>query len=833
MHQVNELFSFFFSHSHQQFNQLTSQQQQQILNNTQSQNLVIINQSGGQQIIAASQPAQANAIQQQSQVISQQILQQQRINVSQQQQIVQGGQQQTFAQVQGQQILVHTQPNQLQPGQTQTFVQQNLQGQTSSNQSNQITAQQPQQRIQFLHTIQQPQQQQTIVQTQDQANLLTNQLNVQKIIPGQQVQHNLGTPQQILQAATPQQVQGGVQQANALPNQPLQKIHIQNQVVIAQQNIAVGQQPQQQGQLTPQSPIQGQQHNQQSPQQQGPPTFIRATRPQWAQGGKPGTQRQLIHLDAQTHAHLQTLDPIQRAEYLAKLQKRNILLRQQVAYQVRPGTPQGMVQGVRPGTAQHIVVRSQPPPGLNPQQQVAWLQQQRPILVRSSSVTNAAPGLSPISQTGTPTAGQTQFTVDPNAAGQFTRLQPHQPGQKPEGGDLTNIVLQQQQQPVGINHTIQQPQQQIVIQDGNNLPSAQMNKTKTALANMLSNRLSNNGGSASIVAETPVEPSAAGTLRLMGAQHNAALNQVPAERSQQELLVLQQQQLQSQQRRTLGNITNSSPVGAQPPTPGTNALSPGPMAQSPSNIKGPPFSPGRAPLPRPQFYGHNPNLKLPPELFLLGCIFYIVEYDETHEKVLPQWKQLIQRYGGEIENLYCPRVTHVLCRTQRHGVVMQAIRDSKRCVTAYWLNDTMVKKHVAPPTQALHLPMPSTFGTQRPATKYIIATSGFEGDERIRIKQMVEESGAMLTVYFSRHNSVLICKKPEGKKYKRAKDWNIPIVNTVWLSDILQGNLSHMSQYDLPKYQQYNLSGPFRIDSALLAHLMSEYFKDFKLLFVI
>lgn len=28
--------------------------------------------------------------------------------------------------------------------------------------------------------------------------------------------------------------------------------------------------------------------------------------------------------------------------------------------------------------------------------------------------------------------------------------------------------------------------------------------------------------------------------------------------------------------------------------------------------------------PRAQFYGHNPNLKLPPDLFLLGCVFHIV-----------------------------------------------------------------------------------------------------------------------------------------------------------------------------------------------------------------
>lgn len=61
----------------------------------------------------------------------------------------------------------------------------------------------------------------------------------------------------------------------------------------------------------------------------GPPQFIRATRPQW-QGNQPMPQRQLIHLDAQTHAHVQSLDPGARAEYLSKLHKRNLLVRQQV-----------------------------------------------------------------------------------------------------------------------------------------------------------------------------------------------------------------------------------------------------------------------------------------------------------------------------------------------------------------------------------------------------------------------------------------------------------------------------------------------------------------------
>lgn len=443
----------------------------------------------------------------------------------------------------------------------------------------------------------------------------------------------------------------------------------------------------------------------------------------------------------------------------------------------------------------------------------------------------------------------------------------------------SNISVQFQQQPP--NQVAGIVQQQVPGGD-----SSASNKAKTALANMLSSRLGNSGNNGTNVPmQTPdgqpiVEPSASGTLRMMTAQHNT-----PPQQTQQQFQVdpnaspqfqrIQIQPVAGQKPMAQGNmivtaqkpfpenvdqvsehfhlkqkigrainiemyqfehlqqqpnvnqvagiVQQSSPVDG-PPSQMQMNKSKSAMILSPSGMKSPPFSPNR-PLPRPQFYGHNPklSLKLPPELFLVGCIFYIVEYNESHASELPEWKKLIQHHGGEVETVYCPRVTHVLCRTQRHGVVMQAIRDSKRCVTAYWLSDTILRIKVQPPSEALHLPMPSTFGTQRPASKHIISISGFEGEERIRIKQMVEESGAQLTPYFTRHNSVLICKKQEGNKYKRAKDWNIPVVNCAWLSDILQGNLSHMSQYDQPKYQVFNLPTTFTIDYALVAHLMSKF----------
>ena len=293
------------------------------------------------------------------------------------------------------------------------------------------------------------------------------------------------------------------------------------------------------------------------------------------------------------------------------------------------------------------------------------------------------------------------FKVDPNATPQQQQMQIQM--QRQQHFQRLQQMQKAQQQATGgsFPETIDQSNQLLVDP---NLANNQMNaKTKTALANMLSSRL---GGNNVPIAEPTVEPSAAGTLRMMTAQHNASLNVAPGNRTSQELLVIQQQQIQQQQspqqpRRTLSNITNSSPVPTSPIVGQITTAGPVVVPQSPSTIKGllffidsliqtsyqiklftgnPPFSPGRAALPRPQFYGHNPNLKLPNDLFLLGCHFLIVEYEDTFTEDLPSWKKSITYHGGEIETSYNLRVTHVLCRTQKHGIVMQAIRDNKRYV---------------------------------------------------------------------------------------------------------------------------------------------------------
>lgn len=85
------------------------------------------------------------------------------------------------------------------------------------------------------------------------------------------------------------------------------------------------------------------------------------------------------------------------------------------------------------------------------------------------------------------------------------------------------------------------------------------------------------------------------------------------------------------------------------------------------------------------------------------------------------------------------------------------MRDGKRCITAYWLSDIITKQQLMPPWYALHFPTP--YSEERPCRHMLISLTNFEGDERNRVKFMIELTGARVTSYFSAENNILVTKK--------------------------------------------------------------------------
>ena len=154
-------------------------------------------------------------------------------------------------------------------------------------------------------------------------------------------------------------------------------------------------------------------------------------------------------------------------------------------------------------------------------------------------------------------------------------------------------------------------------------------------------------------------------------------------------------------------------------------------------------------LPQPrmqQFVGHEIQTRLPPDLCLLGCIFIITDYPDMEEaKHLPEWRKVITQFGGEIEESLSPRVTHILAANQKSQLAQSGRVEGKRLVTAYWLNDTILRKKVLPPWKAVHFPLPAIFDP--PCTNMILTTTGFQRRDKDFIKDMIKMVGASHTGY--------------------------------------------------------------------------------------
>lgn len=219
------------------------------------------------------------------------------------------------------------------------------------------------------------------------------------------------------------------------------------------------------------------------------------------------------------------------------------------------------------------------------------------------------------------------------------------------------------------------------------------------------------------------------------------------------------------------------------------------------------------------YFGHDPKEHVHPNLCLLGCVFCIVDYQNIIGNAeISVWKKVIEQHGGQLESSYCHRVTHVLCATQKSEVFKMALKEGKRVVSAFWLNDCLMQKKMVPPWQALHLPL--SFNSEKPGFNQRISVTNFDGEERVRLKQMIQAIGAKYTGYMTHHNSALICKKSGGMKFEKAKEWRIAVVNVQWLSDLVLGNMDALRLPVHVRYLQVGQGREFHMDLARVTHLM-------------
>merc|ERR1719412_2340413 len=401
-----------------------------------------------------------------------------------------------------------------------------------------------------------------------------------------------------------------------------------------------------------------------------------------------------------------------------------------------------------------------------------------------------------------------QVGIQPGQQG----LQPGQQGSQPGQSGL----------PVQGGMMTAQMQQQRMLQQQQN-----PNNTKAALQNMLTTRMGPGGQPLPPSASVSMAPdgTAANRLQMMNQQlQQGGMMPSPQHSPQQQAIIQQQQQQALQQQQAAQQQQMLAMRQRQVPMAG-----PGGIPSSPVHQHGPGMMPGarfppRAVMPglRPggmpgvpqqrmhQFVGHAIETRLPPDLCLLGCIFVMVDYQDSDEaRHISDWRRVITQYGGEIEDALGARVTHVLAKDQKSATAQQARIEGKRLVTAFWLNDTVVRKKVLPPWKAIHFPLPANF--EPPCVNMILTLTGFEDRDRDYVKEMIKTAGATYTSYFSKHNHAIICRKPLGEKFEKAREWRVPAVSIQWLNDVLFGSMNAAQSMNNPRYQKFKANPPARI----------------------
>ena len=184
-----------------------------------------------------------------------------------------------------------------------------------------------------------------------------------------------------------------------------------------------------------------------------------------------------------------------------------------------------------------------------------------------------------------------------------------------------------------------------------------------------------------------------------------------------------------------------------------------------------------------QTHTHQSTSREKLSLFHKAILFFDGFIELIGRDAQKEWEKIVMLNGGYVSPIYNDRVTHVILRHVMCDAYTRALRDRKLIASAYWLNDVLLKEQLFPPCCPLHIPIKNP--KPKEMAGLTISVSNFEGAERSTLKDMTSLLGANYTSYLSKKHDFLVTNKAQGIKYTKAKEWNIPVVNSRYLVDAL------------------------------------------------
>lgn len=124
----------------------------------------------------------------------------------------------------------------------------------------------------------------------------------------------------------------------------------------------------------------------------------------------------------------------------------------------------------------------------------------------------------------------------------------------------------------------------------------------------------------------------------------------------------------------------------------------------------------------------------------------------------------------------------IVARHRESDECAHALGQQKTVGTLPWLAKVLSTGHITSPRdRLLHFPYPYEHVQGFP--KLSITITNYKGQARAYLKELIVKMGGVFTPELSTMNDVCVALDLHGDKVKRAREWNIPIVNHIWLEN--------------------------------------------------
>ncbi|KAF1989386.1 hypothetical protein K402DRAFT_350247, partial [Aulographum hederae CBS 113979] len=143
--------------------------------------------------------------------------------------------------------------------------------------------------------------------------------------------------------------------------------------------------------------------------------------------------------------------------------------------------------------------------------------------------------------------------------------------------------------------------------------------------------------------------------------------------------------------------------------------------------------------------------------------------------------ELVRNGGGDVVD-DIDSVDAYVCQYREGEDYMTAAKADKYVGNMGWLFHIITfDAWTSPMRRLLHYPLPR--GGVEGFAGTCISVSNYLGEARVYLENLVIACGGVFSKNMKQDNTHLICAHTEGEKYEAAKEWNINVVNHIWLEE--------------------------------------------------